>query len=126
MKVEILKDKNIYPVLHKAVFGTDDVKTPEIVYVAKNDDNVIFGFISGNWNFDGSFFIEFAGILPDFRKKGYLRYLKNMLMPNISYITTTNSDNSEAIKTLTNIGFKIIGCRYDGQFYVEWARRVHG
>lgn len=127
MIVEILKDRNIYPKLHESVFGAGDVKAPEVVYIAKNEDGLIFGFMSGNWNFDGSFFIEYAGILPDFRKKGYLRYLKDMLLPQVNYLTTTHNENKEAIKTLTNIGFKIIGCRYDGQFYVEWSRRVnHG
>ena len=124
MKIEILKNDDVYLRLHKDVFGTDNVKIPEVVYAAKTDDGVIFGFISGNWNFDGSFYMEFAGILTEFRKKGYLRYLNNMLLPNVSYITVTHNDNVVAQKTLLSMGFRVIGCRYDGQFYVEWARRV--
>ena len=124
MEMNILKDNDLYRSLHKTVFGTDDVKVPEIVYLAKNNDNVTFGFISGHWNFDGSFYIEYAGILPEFQKKGYLRYLKQMLFPNVSYITATHNDNAIAQKALLTMGFRVIGCRYDGQFFVEWARRI--
>ena len=125
MKTCLLENKDLYPKLHKQVFGTDDFKMPETVYIAKTDDDVIFGFVSGNWNFDGSFYIEFAGILPEFRTKGYLRHLKSILIPNVNYITVTHQDNILAQKTLLSIGFKIIGCRCDpGGFYIEWARRV--
>lgn len=125
MEVYILKDPDIYNKLHECVFGQYVNRIPEVVYAAKTSDGVTFGFISGNWNFDGSFYLEYAGILPDFRRKGYLRHLKSMLLPNVTYITVTNQDNVLAQKTLLSMGFKIIGCRYDdGGFFVEWARRV--
>lgn len=124
MKHEVLVNADIYKTLHKQVFGSDDCKIPEVVYIAKTDDDVIFGFISGNWNFDGSFYIEYAGILPEFQKKGYLRHFKKMLLPGVNYITVTHRDNVESQKTLLSMSFKIIGCRFDGEFYVEWARRV--
>ena len=86
MPSKLLKNKDIYPKLHREVFGKD-VETPEVVIVHKNQSGEIVGFVSGHWELDGTFYIEFAGVLPEYQNKGYLRYIKKILDPCVNYLT---------------------------------------
>jgi len=126
MKVEILKDHEKYLELHYQVFGeTPNVTVPDIVYICKADNGDTFGFLSGYKAHDNSFYIQYAGIMPEYRNKGYVRYFKLMLNSNMSYITAVENSNIVAMKTLMSVGFLPIGGRYGGdlKYYVEWARR---
>ena len=119
----ILKNKDLYPTLHRAVFGKD-VETPEVVIVHENERGAIVGFVSGHWELDGTFYIEFAGVLPMYQKKGYLRYIKKILDPCVNYLTAVENTNTVTGKTMYALGFIPIGSRYhDDKFYIEWLRR---
>ena len=123
-RVEILEDKELYSQLHYQVFGTNNGKVPEVVYVAKTKDGVIGGFVAGHWEMTGIFYIEYAGALPEFRRKGWLRYIKMLLDPRISYLTVTEHTHTLIMKTLLSVGFIPVGSRYhDDTFYIEWARQ---
>ena len=121
MKITELKDKEIYPQLHMHVFGTT-VQTPETVMIGKVNDEIV-AFVSGHWELNGTFYIEFAGILPEFRKGGYLKYFKRILDPCVNYLTAVRNDNAVAGKTLYSVGFIPVGSRYhDDTFYIEWFK----
>jgi len=122
MKIRELKDKEIYPQLHMHVFGTV-VEAPETVIIGESHGEII-GFLSGHWELNGTFYIEFAGILPEFQNKGYLRYLKKILDPCVNYLMAVRHDNVVTGKTLYSVGFMPVGSRYhDDTFYIEWLRR---
>ena len=125
MIIEILKDHAKYLELHYQVFGeSKKVTIPDIVQVIKKDNGDVVGFLSGYIAHDDSFYIQYAGIMPEFRKKGFIRHFKTMLDDNISYITATENTNTAAMKTLMVTGFLPIGGRYGGdlKYYVEWSR----
>jgi hypothetical protein len=117
----------VYKWLHGRIFGsTDGLIIPSEVFVAQKDNGDTFGVVSGHWNFDKSFYIQYAGILPEYQKGAYLRHI-NAILKNIgkSFITVTANTNIPAMKTLLAIGFVPIGTRTDvkdGTFYVEWSR----
>jgi ribosomal protein S18 acetylase RimI-like enzyme len=129
MIIETLKDHNQYLDLHRQVFGDNivNVTVPDIVQIVKKDDGEIIGFLSGYEAHDNSFYIQYAGILPEFRKKGFIRHFKSMLSDNTAYITATENTNITAMKTLMAVGFLPIGGRFGGdlKYYVEWARRAN-
>ena len=123
--IEDLKDHTKYLELHQKVFGNiTGITMPDIIYLCKTDDKITFGFVSGHRAYDNSFYIQYAGILPEFRKKGYIRYFKAMLEDNMDYMTATENTNVPAMKTLMAVGFLPIGGRYGGdlKYYVEWSR----
>ena len=125
MIIEALNDHEKYLDLHRQVFGeTQNVTVPDIVKVIKKDNGDTIGFLSGYKAHDNSFYIQYAGIMPEFRKKGYIRHFKMMLNGNTDYITATENTNIPAMKTLMAVGFLPIGGRYGGdlKYYVEWAR----
>ena len=70
--MKIVETKRDYPVYYEKVFGAEPSATPKQVFIIENEKCVI-GFVSGHRNFDGLFYIEYAGILPDFQKGFYLR-----------------------------------------------------
>ena len=124
VKVSILEDKGIYPELFKATFGKECKDIPEVVRVAKTKDNVIVGFLSGHWELNATFYIEYAGVLPEFRNKGWLRYMKLMLESYVNYLTAVENTNVVTGKALYSLGFIPVGSRYhDNTFYLEWVRR---
>jgi hypothetical protein len=123
-RCDILNDRDVFAVLYKNVFGKEIGKHPEVVYVGKTSDGVIGGFVAGHWEMGGTFFIEFAGVLPEFRNKGWLRYIKMLLDPCVEYMTMTENTNVTAMKTLLHTGFIPIGSRlWGGTFFIEWVRR---
>lgn len=125
MIIETLKDHQEYLNLHYQVFGeTQNITVPDIVQIGRKDNGDTVGFLSGYTAHDNSFYIQYAGIMPEFRKKGYIRHFKLMLNDNTDYITATENTNTAAMKTLIAVGFLPIGGRYgsDLKYYVEWAR----
>jgi hypothetical protein len=123
-KIVLLENKDIYPKLFKEVFGKECRDIPEVVKVAKTKGGVTIGFLAGHWELDGTFYIEYSGVLPEFRNKGWVRYIKLMLDPCINYLTAVENTNIVTGKTLYSLGFIPIGSRYhDNTFYIEWVRR---
>ena len=123
--IEDLKDKRHFLELHQQVFGVmKDIITPDIIKLIKKDNGDTVGFLSGYMAYDNSFYIQYAGIMPEFRNKGFIRHFKSMLEDNVSYITATENTNTAAMKTLMVTGFLPIGGRYGGdlKYYVEWSR----
>jgi hypothetical protein len=127
MRIELLDNKDDYPSLHKLVFGVE-IEAPKVVTVLKTDNYDTVGFLSGFWLENGVFYIEYAGILPTHRLKGYLRNISKMLEPDISYITAVENINVTVIKTLLSIGFIPMGSNYKGgKYFVELQRSAnHG
>jgi ribosomal protein S18 acetylase RimI-like enzyme len=128
MKHETISDPKTFKLMYEAVFGvpyTHD-KVPEIIMMATDDNSSVVGFMSGFWNYDDSFYIQYAGVVPEYRKKGYTQYLNQMLEDGINYICVTENDNVPAMTTLLKIGFIPIGIRQGGkrECFIEWARRA--
>ena len=69
-KVSILEDKCIYPELFKSAFDKECKDIPEVVKVAKTKDGVIIGFLSGHWELDATFYIEYAGVCLSLETRG--------------------------------------------------------
>ena len=128
MKHETITDRETFALMYEAVFGVPYTKekTPDVVMMASDDNSSVVGFLSGFWNYDDSFYIQYAGVVPEFRKKGYAQYLNQMLEDGINYICVTENDNVPAMTTLIKIGFIPIGMRYGGkrECFIEWARRI--
>jgi hypothetical protein len=125
MRIELLENKEDYPSMHKLVFGVE-VQAPKVVTVLKSDNYDTVGFLSGFWLENGVFYIEYAGILPTHRMKGYLRNISKMLEPGVSYITAVENINTVVIKTLLSIGFIPMGSNYKGgKYFVELQRSAN-
>lgn len=115
----------IYPDLHKKVFNTEPRMSPSEVLVVGDLDDPI-GYIAGSFTNDGSFYIQDSGIIPNRRKKGWLRYF-NVLMnyfKDVKVFCETHNDNIASMKTLLNAGFIPIGCSTgrDGVFLIKWMK----
>ena len=124
MEGQIVEDKSNYPEMFKAVFAKECKDIPEVVRVAKTKEGVVIGFVSGHWELDATFYIEYAGVLPEFRNKGWLRYMKLMLDSYVNYLTAVENTNVVTGKALYSLGFIPVGSRYtDNTFYLEWVRR---
>ena len=128
MKHESVHDLELFSKLDEAEFGVDcpSEKMPDLVEMATDDNGSIIGFIAGHWNYDDSFYIQFAGVVPEHRNNGYTAYLKQMLKSGVSYICVTENTNVAAMRTLLTIGFLPIGMRHGGQqeCFIEWTRRA--
>lgn len=128
MKHEAVTDRKTFTLMYEAVFGVpyQHDKIPEIVMMATDDNSSVVGFMSGFWNYDESFYIQYAGVTPEHRKNGYAQYLNEMLDDSINYICVTENDNVPAMTTLLKIGFIPIGMRQGGkrECFIEWARRA--
>lgn len=127
MKHEAITDPKTFALMYEAVFGVPytHVKVPEVIMMATDDNESVVGFMSGFWNYDDSFYIQYAGVVPEYRKKGYTQYIKEMLEDGINYICVTENDNVPAMTTLLKVGFIPIGMRQGGkrEMFIEWARR---
>ena len=121
--MKITETKKDYHIYHKEVFGVEPSKIPNQVFIIEND-NYVIGFVSGHRNFDGLFYIEYAGILPKFQKGYYLRYIESALEKiGGGFVSAVNNQNLETIKILTAMKFVIIGFRtVENKSYVEFAR----
>ena len=127
MKLEILNDPQEYRRIHQRVFNRTDFKVPPVVIVGRNDNGDIVGFISGFWNNDDSFYIQFAGVLPEYQKGPYLRYLSNCLDNNTNYDMAVENTNTVTLKTVLSIGFIPIGyMSQEDKNFVMLKRKKHG
>lgn len=127
MIIEELKDYSKYHELCKEILGITVTEIPDIIIIAKTDDKNIVAFLSGYISYDNSFYIQYAGVLPEYQKKGLTkRYFSSMLDKNITYITIVRNTFIVMMKLLLSMGFIPFGCRYDDkkEFYIEWARRA--
>lgn len=113
-----------YSELFKEIFNKDCKEIPEVVKYGITKDGEKTGFLAGHWELDGTFYIEYAGILPEYQKKGHLRYLKHIIDPCVNYLTAVENTNVMTGKILYSIGFIPVGSRYhDDTFYIEWLKR---
>ena len=122
--MKITQSKVGFEKYYQSIFGNEPKLIPEFVYLIHNDDLVI-GFVSGHKNFDGLFYIEHAGILPDFQKLGYVRYLKSAF-DHIGggFVTAVNNENKETIRILVAADFKIVGFKtICEKSYIEFMRQ---
>ena len=114
--------KNVYPVLYKEVFNEECKNKPNVV-LAVPDGNNFSCYLAGYWLGNYSFYIQDAGVIPEYRLKGFLRHLKGALnsLVGVRFITMTDNQNITAMKTLLLVGFKPIGGKFiDNIYYVEW------
>ena len=126
MKIEPLKNRADYPALHNLVFGFE-AEAPKVITVLKTDNYDTVGFLSGFWLETGVFYIEYAGVLPEYQLKGYLKYISKMLNAETTYITAVENINVVAIKTLLSIGFIPMGFNMKGgKAFIELQRSNHG
>ncbi|MGB2828059.1 MAG: GNAT family N-acetyltransferase [Dehalococcoidales bacterium] len=127
MKIEAFKDYDKFTELCKEVLGITVTTIPDIIIVAKTDNGNIAAFLSGYISYDNSFYIQYAGVLPEYQKKGLTRsYFTAMLDKDITYITIVENTHIVMMKLLLAMKFIPFGCRHstDNNFYIEWIRRA--
>lgn len=127
-KMGIEDISNLYPVLYKQIFKTENVwHSPAFVYVGVDNGEYI-GFASGYLHNLNTFYIQYAGIIEEHR--GYMvinafkELLKNINEEYQNVIFLIKNDNITAIKIALHEGFKIYGIRQDTEnnLYVEFIR----
>lgn len=124
--LKISTDYELFSKLYLDVFGTEygDRKLPDVLYIGFLDDGEPAGFISGFWQYDKSFYIQFAGVVQKYRMKGLVKHFKQLLQEGITYICITENTNINAMKTLLLTGFVPFGGKFSGgNYFVEWVRR---
>lgn len=126
MKHETLIDPKMFGLMYQAVFGVPYTLeiVPPVVEVVTEADSIV-GFMAGHWNYDGSFYIQYSGVVPEHRKKGYAHYLKELLDDKTDYVCVTENTNIGAMKTLLDLAFIPMGVRQGGkgECFIEWTRR---
>lgn len=120
--MKIIEDRTGYHAYHKQVFGVEPDRVPEKIFLAKKE--TVVGFVAGHKNFSGEFYIEYAGVLPEYQKLGYLRYISSILNHiGGPFITAVDNENKETVKILISLDFRIIGFRtISNRSYIEFAR----
>lgn len=117
----------IYPKIHMDVFGKEPRKIPEYVVVVGSEDDPK-GFISGEWTFKDKFYIQDAGIIPKYRKSGWLRHFNVLLQAfdGQKVYTMTENRNIAAMKTLLSAGFIPVGSKMGDKnvLYIEWVKEA--
>ena len=125
--LETLNDAREYARLHELVFNQPPPIIPAVVTVGRNDRGDIVGFVSGFWNSDDGFYIQWVGLLPEYQRSGYLRYYRLLLSDSVTYDTAVRNTNIVALKTTLSIGFIPIGViQQDNKLYVQLKREKHG
>lgn len=128
MNIRLLEgyEKETYNHVYEDIFDMSPTSLPAVIYIAETDNKEPIGFVAGHTNFDGSFYIEYAGITKEFRRKGYIRYL-NIILGKIDgnghFLCATEHTNTMAMKILISIGFIPIGGRLSNdKYHIEWSR----
>lgn len=130
--IRTLKENEDYPGLFKNVFGYwDKYHNPDVVLVSEINGE-IHGFLSGRWLTKREFHIQFAGVVPKFRNKKEAQYGQAECMDILKqggviyFSCETENDNVNAIKTVLNNGFKIVGTKTSeaGKCIVRWGKPV--
>ena len=126
MDIETLKDEAEYKKLHKRIFGTT-VDKPPVVYVGRKHSGDAVAFVAGFWNTDDHFYIQYAGVVPEHQRHGYIRYLSTILDHNVEYSMSVKNTNIQAIKIALSVGFVPVGfyLRHD-TYFVQLERGKHG
>jgi hypothetical protein len=123
MRIELLDDKEEYKRLHKLVFGRSDIDVPDVVHVGVRSDGVTVGFVAGFWLANNHFYIQWAGVLPEYQKRGHLRYFKSTLKDDATYDMAIRNDNLVTLKTVLSVGFIPIGCiMKENKLYIQVQR----
>ena len=127
MKVEILQDDEEYRRIHGLVFNRTDFDVPAVVFVGRNDDGNIVAFISGFWINGDHFYIQFSGVLPEYQKGGYVRYLGGILKDTVCYELSIENINLIALKIALSVNFVPVGMiKQDDKWFVQMKREKHG
>jgi len=111
-----------YPNLYKEVFGKDTDNNPSVVMAVPNGDGFSC-YMAGYWTNPRQFYIQDAGVLPEYRLKGYLKHFVKLMeqFKDIQFLAMTDNQNVAAMKTLLMTNFKPIGGKLiDDIYYVEW------
>jgi hypothetical protein len=125
MQIEILEDKEEYKRLHELVFKQSDITVPDVVFIGRNSSGRTVGFVSGFWNSDDHFYIQWAGVLPAYQKRGYLRYFSAILKDDVTYDMAVRNTNVVTLKTVLSVGFIPIGIiQKDLKLYIQVQRGV--
>ena len=123
MVIETITDEEQYRKIHQEIFGQSDVPMPQVVRVCRTDSGDAVGIVAGLWLSDDYFYIQYGGILPKYRKHGYLRYFGSMLDPNIIYSLSITNTNITAIKTALSVGFIPVGFHLkNNTYFVQFER----
>lgn len=124
MIFEALNDEEEYKRLHGLVFHTTPDAVPPVVTVGRNNRRDIVGFISGFWTSDDSFYIKWAGVLPEYQKGAYLRNFKSLLDPEITYDLAVKNTNTVTLKLVLSLGFIPMGTIYENDNLFVQLKRV--
>jgi hypothetical protein len=125
--IETLHDEEEYRRIHGLLFNQPLEKVPPVVQVGRNDTGAIVAFVSGFWIESNHFYIQFSGVLPEYQKAGYLRYLGCVLENNITYDLAIENVNTVAIKIALSVGFVPIGfIKRGNKSFVQLERKQHG
>lgn len=114
--------KTIYPILYRKVFNEETKNKPNAVLAIPDGDGFSC-YMAGYWINDKTFYIQDAGVLPEYRLKGHLKHFVKGLkqFKSIKFLTMTDNQNITAMKTLLMTDFKPIGGKFiDNIYYVEW------
>ena len=114
--------KNVYPELYRKVFDKECEYQPDMV-LAVPDGNGFKCYMAGYWIDKRTFYIQNAGVLPEYRLKGFLKCYKEAVdsFNGVRFLSMTDNNNIVAMKTLLYSGFKPIGGKFiDEIYFVEW------
>jgi hypothetical protein len=114
--------REIYPVLYRKVFEKECENKPDTV-LAVPDGDKFKCYLAGYWVNKVTFYIQDAGVLPEYRFKGLLKCFGEALedFSGVRFLSMTENHNVTAMKTLLLSGFRPIGGKFiDNVYFVEW------
>jgi len=118
-----------YAMLFGLAFGAYDFTQMPALTVVAEDDGKLVGFVSGYWRSKNCFYIQYAGIDPDYASPPRTARLLREAVEFIgceNYLTLVGNNNRAALYAIMRAGFTPIGFRQslDGKGFVEWALEV--
>lgn len=122
MQIEVLENEAEYKQLHRRVFGKT-VDKPPVVYVGRGGSGDAVAFVAGFWNTDDHFYIQYAGVVPEYQKRGYLRYLASIFQNDIEYSMSVVNTNIDALRIALSVGFVPVGFYLRGDTYFVQLER---
>jgi len=127
--VTLTQAQEFYPDLFYRIFGFHDpVHAPGVVYVATRDEAPI-GLLAGYVHNLETFYIQYAGVLPQTSHQAMWRCLLSVLQQvptQYAYLLTMiEHTNAAALRLALKAGFRIVGTRTypDGIVMVELLQR---
>jgi len=85
----------LYPMLFKEAFGYEDFKqAPTTIIVSESSKHEIMAFLSGFMLDKYTFYIQYCGIIPQFRKRG-IRFLEQGIAFLVTHLDIRALSTSE-------------------------------